>query len=70
MGSFVFLICNKCEHTFDFEFTYGCMRTGKAEVVCPECDNEIQLIHAKTFHDGSAGIQIVGATRGLQVVFT
>lgn len=70
MSFYVFLICNECKHTFSFEFTRGCMRTDKASIICPECNHDIQLVHTKTFQNGSVGIQVVGATRGLQLEFT
>ena len=67
MFSFIVLICSECEHSFTFNLARGCMSNGSAHTICPECDNEIQLIHEKTFLCGSVGVQVVGATRGMHV---
>jgi hypothetical protein len=61
----VILICDKCEHKFWFEFTFGCMKHGEALVQCPECKNDITLSKGEEFVDGSVVINIKGATRGL-----
>ena len=68
-SSSIVLICNKCKHKFLFRFTPGCMRTGAIDTVCPECNNEIQIIHTKTLLDESAEIQFMGATRGMFISF-
>ena len=69
-SSYVFLICAACKHTFSYEFTAGCMKTGEARTSCPECGQAIKLVEGETLEDGSVVIDIIGATRGLQLTFT
>jgi len=69
-SSSVCLICDACKHRFWYEFTAGCMRNGGTKTSCPECGQEVKLTWGEIFEDGSRAIDILGATRGLHLVFT
>lgn len=69
-SSSVFLICATCKHKFSYEFTAGCMRAGEIKTLCPQCGQLIRLVEGEVLEDGSAVFDLVGATRGLHLVFT